>query len=87
MRNLSVEWFFGVPEDKKKLYEANIRSPQLLIAQVLRLCDRWEEELTSQESKQSDYDNASWAVKQAHRNGDRARIRKIRELFKPLQES
>lgn len=81
MRNLSVEWFHNIPDEKRKIAENSIRSSTILVTQILRILDRWEEELNASESKLSDYDTPSWEAKQAHRNGDRARIRKLRELF------
>jgi len=81
MRRLSVEWFIDVPDDKKGVAENSIRSSTILLRQLKLLLDKLEDELGAHESKTSDYDIPSWAVKQAHRNGDRARIRKLRDLL------
>ena len=85
-RRLSVEWYHGVQKENHPNLEASLFNAGFIQQQVLRLCDRWEEELDAQESKLTDYDTPSWAAKQAHRNGDRSRIRKIRELFSYTQE-
>lgn len=83
---LSVEWFFNVPADKKAGFEDALRNSTVMARQLLFLCDKWEQELSTGESKIGDYDTPSWACKQAHRNGDRARIRKLRELLSFLNE-
>lgn len=86
MRGMSTEWFVGIPADRKESYEQTIRNSGIALRQILVLCDKWEEDLNSAESKLSDYDTPSWEAKQAHRNGDRSRIRKLRDLLSFLQE-
>ena len=86
MSRPSAEWFYQVPEDKRPQFESNLRICSPLGYQLLRLCDKWEQELNSAESKISDYDTPCWDVKQAHRNGDRARIRKLRDLLSFFNE-
>lgn len=78
---LSLEWFKGVPPDRKDAYESVIRNSTVMAERLLALCDEWENDLSRAETKVSDYDTASWGYKQAHRNGDRARIRKLRDLL------
>jgi hypothetical protein len=79
--SISLEWFKNVPQDKRKDYETIIRNSTIMARRLLELCDEWEEDLNRSESKITDYDSPSWGAKQAHRNGDRSRIRKLRELF------
>lgn len=79
--SISVEWFIDVPADKKQQIEAALRSSPVLVRQLNKLLDRWENELSAAESRISDYDTPSWGEKQAHRNGDRSRIRKLRDLL------
>jgi len=86
VRKLSVEWFTGVPADNKERFEETLRNSGTIVRQLLLLIDKWEEELDAAESKTSDYDNPSWSAKQAHRNGDRSRLRKLRDLLSFLKE-
>lgn len=86
MRQLSTEWFIGISPDRKEGIEQAIRNSSTLVIQVNNILDQWEEQLDAAESKISDYDTPSWECKQAHRNGDRSRIRKLRELFSFIKE-
>ncbi len=86
MRSLSTEWFSGIAPDNKQRFEETLRNSGTIVRQLLVLVDKWEEELDSAESKTSDYDNPSWSAKQAHRNGDRSRLRKLRDLLSFLKE-
>lgn len=83
---LSLEWTKGVSPDRKEGIVLAIRNSTVVAAQVLKLCDEWEAELTAAETKVADFDTPSWAYKQAYRNGDRARIRKLRDLFSFIKE-
>ena len=80
-RNPSTEWFMDISPDRKEGFEQTLRNSTLILRQLSHILDRWEEDLNSAESKLSDYDTPSWEAKQAHRNGDRSRIRKLRDLL------
>lgn len=81
MANFSLEWTKGVPAEKRKDVELIIRHSTIMAERLLALCDEWEADLDRAEAKVSDYDTPSWGYKQAHRNGDRSRIRKLRDLL------
>lgn len=83
--SLSVEWMKHISDPKKKQdFEAVLRNSTVVIARLRSLCAEWENELNTQEMKISDYDTPNWAEKQAHRNGDRSRLRKLRDLLASL---
>lgn len=86
MRNLSVEWFYGVEEKDRPDVEAAIRNSAVLLRQLNLIVERWDTEINSQEVKISDYDTPSWAARQAHRNGEKSRIRKLRDLISFIKE-
>lgn len=85
MRPLSLEWFKHVPPEKKGDYETVIRNSTLVLGLLYDLCNDWEDELSRAETKITDYDNPNWACKTAHRNGDRSRVRKLRDLLSFLK--
>jgi hypothetical protein len=85
VRRLSLEWFKDIPTERKEEFERALRSSTTIVSQLLHLLDTWELDLNAQETI-VDYDTPSWAAKQAHRNGDRARIRKLRDLLSFLKE-
>jgi hypothetical protein len=84
--SISVEWFIDVPTDRKDQIEAALRSSPVIVRQLNKLLDRWENDLNAAESRISDYETPSWGEKQAHRNGDRSRIRKLRDLLSFLNK-
>lgn len=86
MRGLSLEWFKGVPSERKEGVEAAIRNSTTALMQLSNVVDAWENELNRSETVITDYDNPSWAARQAHRNGDRARLRKLRDLLSFLHK-
>lgn len=81
MKKLSIEWFTGLPPERKEDFEKLVRNSTILLRQLNVILDKWEDELNSAESKSADYDTPSWSHKQADRNGDRRRIRRMRELL------
>jgi hypothetical protein len=82
VRNLSVEWFQGSRNDKdKKLREEMIRASTTMALALHEVLDRWEAELNKSEISKADFDTPNWAFKQAYRNGERARIQKVRDLI------
>lgn len=85
-KNLSVEWFTGIKPENKERFEETLRNSGTMVRQLLLLLDKWEGELDAAESKLTDYETPSWSAKQAHRNGDRSRIRKLRDLLSFIKE-
>lgn len=81
-KKLSLEWFRGnhKPADKEKLEQA-LRNSTYVLSKLLEVCDGWEQDLLRQSLSAADYDTPSWAYKQAHRNGDLSRIRKLKDLL------
>ncbi len=86
MKALSTEWFIGITPDRKEGFELAVRNSTIALRQLATILDKWEEDLNSAESKIADYDTPAWAAKQAHRNGDRSRIRKLRDLISFFKE-
>lgn len=81
MKGLSLEWFKGYPDDKKETLEQLLRNSSTVLGRLTEILDQWEAELLRQECNVADYDAPNWTYRQAHRNGDRARIRKLRDLL------
>lgn len=82
MRALATDWFVGARDEReKKVREELIRASSTMAMVVLEILDRWEDELNRQEINKDDYDSPNWSHKQAHRNGERSRIKKVRDLF------
>lgn len=81
MRNLSLEWTRNLKDPKRKEdFEKTLRNSTVAINRLLEILDEWEEELDKEESSRSNY-GPGWDYQQAHRNGDRSRLRKLRDLL------
>ena len=85
MKKLSIEWFTGIPRERHEEFEKLIRNSTILLRQLTAILDKWEGELDAGESKATDYETPSWSHKQADRNGDRRRIKRLRELLNFLE--
>lgn len=81
MTSLSVEWTQGMDPEQKKAFEQNIRNNSVLVNRFLEIIDRWEKETTARELTIDDFKEPNWANKQAFRNGDKSRIKKVKDLF------
>jgi hypothetical protein len=81
MNPLSVEWTMGMNEEQKKNFELIIRNNSQLVRQMNQILDQWEKELDRGEFTIKDFSEPNWANKQAFRNGDRSRIKKLKDLF------
>lgn len=70
-------WFRDVsPEDKEKMIA--LLNHSQLIDRLREILEGWENELSV---SRGDYDNPSWAYKQAHENGLIEAYTKIKRLF------
>jgi hypothetical protein len=85
MKRISLEWLKGIPEDKRASFEEVLRNSSQALSRLYDMLSEREEELTRQESNIGDYDTPNWAVRQAHRNGERSQIRKLKDLLSFLK--
>jgi hypothetical protein len=85
MRPLAVDWTKRVPEDRKPAFVETIRNSTTALGRLWEILDEWEDDLTRQETKVSDFDTPNWELRCAYRLGDRSRIRKLRDLLSFLK--
>jgi hypothetical protein len=81
VRNLSIEWTKGLDDKSKARMEETVRSSTTVLARLLDILDAREAELSRAETVITDYDTPNWSVRQAHRNGERAQLRKLKDLL------
>ena len=80
----SIQWTKHIRDEKEK--EEFLLILQNSSTVINRLRDILVEELTginNSECSISDFEDASWSHKQAYRNGERARIKKLLDLLQP----
>jgi hypothetical protein len=78
---LNLVWTKNLPSTKKKEFEATLRNSTFVLSRLRDILDEEMEVLDRQETTISDFDHPNWSHKQAYRNGERARIRKMRDLL------
>lgn len=81
MNELSLEWTAGMDPDHKTNFELILRNNTQLVRRVNELLSQWEKDIDKSEFSIKDFAEPNWANKQAFRNGDRSRIKKLKDLF------
>lgn len=76
-----IDWFKGRSEKEKEDLEYVLRNNTILIQSILDILTRYEQEEDRSEISPSQYDNPSWAYKQADKNGARRSLSKVKALF------
>lgn len=82
MKTLPLEWFKHLqsPAEKKELEQA-IRHDTYVLGRLLAIVDEKLENVSKSEVSYSDYENPSWAYKQAHLNGVKHGLTEVRKLL------
>lgn len=81
MKGLSVEWTKHLKDpDRKAGFEKTLRNNTLIMDRLYDILTEWERLVLASETNPADYDAASWSHKQAHRNGNREIIKKLKDL-------
>lgn len=78
---LSLEWTAGMTPEQKENFERVLLNNSLLTDRINLILDQWENEIDRSELTIKDFDTPNWKYKQVFRNGDRSRIRKLKDLF------
>jgi hypothetical protein len=81
MTGISTEWIRGLPKDEQEDFEKSLRHSTVVLSRLVALLDEQLKNLDRIENSVEVYDSPSWAYKQAHINGERSRLTKIRQLF------
>lgn len=79
--SFSVDWAKGLTEEQKNEIHGTLKNIPFLRETLLSIIQRYEEEESRGETTLSDYETASWAYKQADRNGARRAFKKVKALF------
>lgn len=83
---LPLEWTKNLKTDQEKQdFESLLRNSTRVMSRLRSILDDWEKELTQREYAPNDYDSPAWGYKQAHRNGERSRIKKLKDLLSFLK--
>ena len=79
---MRVIWTQHIKDEKKKEdFRQLLKNSTQVLGRLRMILDEEEKGLDTQETTSKDFDNPNWQFKQAFRNGDRARLRQIRNLI------
>jgi hypothetical protein len=78
---VDIRWTSDLPPETKEDFQKLLRNSQVQFGKLLQILDDEEQTLNRQESTIKDFEDPNWSHKQAFRNGDRSRIRKMKELL------
>lgn len=82
---ICADWFQNRSGKEKEDIEYLLRNNSVLIEAFLEILTRYEQQEIRSEISTSQYDNPSWAYKQADTNGARRAFAKVRALFSTME--
>lgn len=81
-----TEWTKGMSAEEAERFKNSFKSSKMVLDRLMELLIEYENKIDRDESNITVYDNPNWAFRQAHFNGDRSRLNKIKTLINPDQE-
>lgn len=81
MKPLQLDWLKHLPLERQKGFEELLRNNPLIFARLHDILSEWEQVVASEETSKDQYETGSWAMLQAHRNGNREIIKKLKDLI------
>ena len=80
-KKFQLKWFKGLDEKQAKQLRDILTHNTIFFDRFMEILNEFEEELEGREYSLEDYTDPSWAYKQAHINGQKALINKVKRLF------
>lgn len=78
---MDIRWFNHLPPEKQEEFKKLVINSQLVFTRLLQIVEDDERAMLREETTLKDFDSPNWAYKQAFRNGDRSRLRKMKDLL------
>ncbi len=79
---MKTAWIKNLQTDEEKTrFESSLISAKPVLSRLTQLLIEEEEGIDRSELQIDTYESASWSSKQAHKNGQRAMLRKIKNLI------
>lgn len=80
-KKFQLKWFNGLDDKQAQQLKDILNHNTIFFDRFLEILDEFERELEGREYSLEDYENPSWAYKQAHINGQKTLIHKIKRLL------
>jgi hypothetical protein len=68
-------------EEDKKRFESTLQGSKIILDRLQQLLEEEEKDIDYSETNLGTYETPNWAAKQAHKNGQRAMLQKIKSLI------
>lgn len=81
MKSIPVDWIKHLPQERQKDFESILRNSSLLFARLNEITTEWERALDADDTTKPQYSSPAWAYLQAHKNGNREMIKKLKDLI------
>jgi hypothetical protein len=78
---MDIRWFADLPPERQEDFKKLVLNSQVVLGKLSQILDDEERNLDRQEASVEDFNSSAWPYKQAFRNGERSRIRKMRDLL------
>lgn len=87
MSRICVDWFKNLQKDQQEDFKTYVRNSTQLIDQLRYIIENYEHEIYEEECKESSYEVSDWTYLQAHRNGKKEILRKLKKLTDHIKDS
>lgn len=84
-KGVATDWIKNLPKDEQEEFEKTLRHSTAVLSRLGVIVDEKLNGLEREENSLQVYDSPSWAFKQAHLNGERAGLTKIKQLLAFLE--
>jgi hypothetical protein len=81
VKPLKLDWTKHLHDPQRKEdFEKTLRNSTLILDRLRTIMTEWEQSILAEETSKDQYTSGSWAMLQAHRNGNREIIKKVKDL-------
>jgi hypothetical protein len=85
-RGIPSDWIKSLPEAERVEFEKSLRHSTTVLTRLQQIVDEKLFAIEREENSTVIYDTPSWAYKQAHLNGERSGLTKIKNLLSFLDQ-
>lgn len=85
-RGIPTDWIKNLPADEQAEFEKSLRHSTTVLTRLQQIVEEKIFAIEREENSIATYETPSWAFKQAHLNGERSGLTKIKNLLSFLDQ-
>lgn len=85
-RGIPTDWIKNLPVGEQEEFEKTLRHSTTVLTRLQQIVDEKIYAIEREENSITTYETPSWAFKQAHLNGERSGLTKIKNLLQFLDQ-